>query len=236
VPHIFHLIRRSLMKVRRNIYGLRLYIPGLRQRHLFESMVGPLGFWDKLQKYQLNVLLENGLSPDSSLLDIGCGPLQGGIAFINYLNKEKYAGIDIKPERIEAAHLQVARFELSDKNPLLAVSNTFGDEELANRQFDYIWASQILYYFDGELLNSLMYFISKRLNKEGKFLGDIIGEKHFEFKYPEFNHELHSVSSIDSIANQYGLSARSLGEIAKFGYPKRLTLNTNALIEISRQS
>jgi SAM-dependent methyltransferase len=233
--YIYHRIRRELMGIRRKIYGLRYFFPGLRQRHLFESMVGPLGFWDQLQNYQLTVLLKNGLLPDGSLLDIGCGPLQGGVAFIRYLNKGKYAGIDINPEKINAAHLQTATCKLSDKNPFLAVSSSFGDEELGNRQFDYIWASQILYYLNDEVLNNLMTVLVKRLADDGKFFGDILGQDHFEFKYPETNLKLHSVESINTIANKQGLSVRSLGAISIFGYPKRLTLKKNILIQISRQ-
>jgi cyclopropane fatty-acyl-phospholipid synthase-like methyltransferase len=60
-----------------------------------------LGFWHELQSYQLNTLKENGLRAEHSLLDIGCGPLQGGLAFIKYLEESKYFGIDIELKNIE---------------------------------------------------------------------------------------------------------------------------------------
>lgn len=95
-----HAVRRQLMKLRRSLYGLRAYIPGLRERHRLEVMVGPLGFWDKLQRYQLNVLQQNGMEAGHTLMDIGCGPLQGGVAFIKYLNASCYVGIDRDPVRL----------------------------------------------------------------------------------------------------------------------------------------
>lgn len=228
-----HNTKRFLMRTRRRVYGLRSFIPGMRLRHQLESLVGPLGFWDQLQRYQLELLLANGLQPTHSLLDIGCGPLQGGVAFIRYLESSQYVGVDIDPVRGSAAHMQVARHGLSSKNPTLLISSNFGDEELGARKFDFFWASQILYYFDNEKLASLLAFIRKRLNRNGKFLGDIYGSRHYEFKYPESNVVLHSVETIQRLAKVQGLRARPLGEIVQYGYPKRLSLHSNLLIEIT---
>lgn len=232
---ILHSIRRKLMATRRKIYGLRSFIPGLRRKHQFEAMVGPLGYWDQLQAYQLNLLQKNGLSADSTLLDLGCGPLQGGVAFIRYLGKGQYAAVDSNPTRIDAAHLQISIHKLSDKNPFLTVSDSFGDNELGDRLFDFVWASQILYYFDDPMLDRLMIFLSKRLKSDGIFLGDILAQSHYEFQYPEIGYIHHTVENIDKIAGKHGLYAKSLGEIVQFGYPARLSLHTNELIRISRK-
>jgi len=233
---LFHRSKRALMHLRRRLYGLRALVPGLRERHRFEAMVGPLGFWDELQRYQLHVLCANGLKPDHSLLDLGCGPLQGGVAFIRYLDKNRYTGIDLEPTRIQAAHAQVARLSLAAKNPQLFVSSSFGKEELHDRAFDFIWASQILYYFNDIVMGTLLDMIRQRLNPGGRFLGDIFSPDHYEFRYPENpgRYIRHTPESLQLLAAQKRLQTRCLGPIVNFQYPKRLYLRSNLLIEITR--
>ena len=232
-----HRARRTFMHLRRRLYGLRACIPGLRERHHLESMVGPLGFWDELQCYQLHVLCANGLKPEHSLLDIGCGPLQGGVVYILYLNANRYTAIDIEPRRINTAYTQVSQHELGAKNPRIILSRSFGEEVFANESFDFMWASQILYYFDDALMGRLLQFMGKRLNPGGKFLGDIFSPDHYEFKYPENpgRYVRHTPESIEALTRKHGLQAHCLGPIANFQYPKKLSLRTNLLMEITRQ-
>jgi cyclopropane fatty-acyl-phospholipid synthase-like methyltransferase len=199
-------------------------------------MVGPLGYWNALQNYQLNVLKSNGMEPRHRLLDIGCGPLQGGIAFIRYLEKGNYYGIDKNKSNLEAGKMQITKKRLNRKNPFLAVSQSFGLEELNGAMFDFMWASQVMYYFDDEIIRSLMRMITAKLNDKGKFLGDIIGPKHYEFKTKEHGWKLHTIDSLNEIANEFKLKIRDLGEIEQFGYPKRLALKTNLLMEITKES
>jgi SAM-dependent methyltransferase len=229
-----HKLIRKLKGLRRNIYGMRRFIPFMREQHLLEDMVGPLGYWKELQSYQLNTLITNGLKPQHKLLDLGCGPLQGGIAFIKYLGKNNYYSIDIRQGSIDAGAKQIKKYKLESKNPYLSLSDSFGRKELNQVKFDFIWASQILYYFDDQKLRTLMDWISVSLQKDGKFLGDIIGPKHYEFKTKEHNWVLHTNESLDKIANQYNLKVNNLGEIEKFNYPKRLSLKSNNLIEITK--
>ncbi len=93
---------RRLRMLRRSLYGLRYYIPGLRHRHRLEALVGPLGCWDELQKYQFRVLTGLGMQPHATLLDIGCGPLQAGVAFIRYLAPASYFRVGQKPAALRA--------------------------------------------------------------------------------------------------------------------------------------
>jgi len=220
------------------MYGLRAYIPGLRDFHRYEAMVGPLGYWRELQKYQLQLLVANGLKPDHRLLDIGCGPLQGGIAFIKYLNRKGYAGIDLDPLRIQAAHQQIARHRLADKSPNVQVSETFGKAELGSDSFDFVWASQILYYFNDNIMADLLATIRPRLNPGGKLLGDVFAPDHYEFRFPEHpgRYVRHTPESLQMLAQKHGFHVRGLGTIGDFGYPKRLSLRTNLLFEFTPQS
>lgn len=224
-----HRCKRSLMKFRRGVYGARRFIPGLSERHRLEKMVGPLGFWDQLQQYQLNVLKQYGMQSHHTLLDIGCGPLQGGVAFIRYLDRGNYTGVDINPENLREAYLQVQRNSLAHKNPLLIQSTSFGKDELGKKSFDFIWSSQMMYYLDESKLIALLEFGRKCLHDNGLFLCDIVGPKHYEFSTNEHGWYLHTSESFSQIAEKCGFRATDEGEIEKFGYPSRLSLKTNHL-------
>jgi SAM-dependent methyltransferase len=216
------------------MFALRLIVPWLRKRHQLETMVGPVGFWNRLREYQLSVLTANGLEAHHSLLDIGCGPLQGGIAFIRYLNPGNYAGMDINPARIAAGCEQVAGKRLAVKKPTLLVSDCLKERELGNRRFDYIWMSQVLYYFSPERLHCLFEYIENRLAPQGVFLVDVLGPEHYETRFPEHGYYLHSAAGVRETAAQFGLQVQDLGEIRLYGYPARLSLCTNRLLRISR--
>lgn len=229
-----HRAVRRLKRLRRRLYHLRAYVPGLSRRHRMEAMVGPLGFWDALQRYQRRVLVEHGLQPGHRLLDIGCGPLQGGLAFIRYLEPGHYWGVDLDARRIEAAREQVAAEGLAGRRPHLIQSSTFGEEEFGEETFEYMWASQILYYFDGPAMDRLLAMVARRLAPGGTFLGDIIGPDHYEFQFPEHGLQLHTPEALHRQAGRHGLKCRSLGVIEQCGYPSRLELRTNLLLEFTR--
>lgn len=227
-----HRVKRLLMVTRRGLYGARAFVPGLRERHRLERMVGPLGFWRELQRYQFQALCANGLEPHHRLLDFGCGPLQGGVPVIRYLQPSKYTGIDIDPSRIETARSQIARHGLSGKGPSLLLASTLDDHNLRGR-FDFIWASQILYSFEADAMAALLAGVRERLTPGGRFLGDIIGPRHYLFRFPEPKYVLHTFESLQQMAAERGLAARCLGEIAQYGYPTRLLLHSNLLIEFT---
>lgn len=221
----------STIKTRASVYFRRFkhkllrcrrFIPGLSQRNYLESLVGPLGYWDKLQQFQLDFLQNQGLQPHHTLLDVGCGPLQGGVGFIHFLNSGNYVGIDLRPESISAGYTLLARHGLSEKNPLLIVSKTFGQKELGPRKFDYIWASQILYHLEPPIMRQFFEQAAARMTPSTKLYGNVIhdpslyqGKRHWE----EFPYVPHTIDSLKSLANEFGLELKVLGHMHEFGYP-----------------
>jgi SAM-dependent methyltransferase len=229
-------IVRTLKLIRRRIYCLRAFVPGLRRRHQLEELVGPLGFWDALQAYQLNAVMRLGLLPGHTMLDLGCGPLQGGEVFIKYLDPQRYVGVDHRLECIKAGEEQVARHRLADKKPVLLHSETFGEREFGPMTFDFIWASQILYYFDAPTMHRLFEVIAPRLNRDGIMAGDILGpSSDRSFLRPPFP-PVHTVESLDAIAGDHGLRVVALGPIQDFGYPPRSGLRANTLLKINHRT
>jgi SAM-dependent methyltransferase len=227
---------RKLRMVRRRMYSMRSWIPGLRHRHRLESLVGPLGYWNQLQRYQFRVVTELGLQHDHTLLDIGCGPLQGGAAFIRHLAPGRYVGVDLKPAAISAASDEISRHQLWAKRPTLIFSGHFGADQLGDMQFDFFWLSQILYYFDDEMLHRLLALATRRLHPAGIIAGDILGPR-TDSSFLHSRHPrppAHTPESIDSIARAHGFRAIVLGTLHEFGYPSKLNLSQNLLLKITR--
>ncbi len=228
-------LSRQLRLFRRQVYSLRAYVPGLRHRHRIESLVGPLGYWEALQRYQLRAVTDLGLQPHNSLLDVGCGPLQGGIAFLRYLAPNMYSGIDRNPLAITVGCNEISRHHLWYKKPTLLVTSSFGDDQLGDAQFDFIWLSQILYYFDEPTLQRLFAMASRRLRPGGILAGDILGPRSdstfLQCRNPR--PPAHTPESIKMLAAGYGLSTTCLGTLDQFGYPTRLNLSHNLLLKVT---
>jgi SAM-dependent methyltransferase len=64
------------------------------------EMVG--GMWDELGRLQLDYLRAEGLTPDSTLLDVGCGCLRAGVHFARFLDPGRYYGMDVNASLVKA--------------------------------------------------------------------------------------------------------------------------------------
>lgn len=217
--------------------ALRMVVPSVREQYRLDRMIGPLGYWKEMQEYQLNLLKKMGLKPYHTLLDIGCGPLSGGLAFIPYLDSGHYVGIDIRSNSIAEAHIQVAKAGLADKTPFLAVSSTFGRNELGDLKFDYVWASQIMYHFDPEKIESCLEQVSARLKPDAKFYADIISTPNMvtpDKRWFEFSFYFHSLEHLNTLSKKHGLTMSNLGKIEEFGYPVDWGFKLNYLLEFRK--
>lgn len=229
---------KLLSKVQENCYGIcRRTVPSIAERHRLEEMIGPFGYWEQIQNYQFNFLKGRGLLPENTLLDIGCGPLSGGIALIAYLNAAHYVGIDVSKDAIAEAHIQTAKHGLADKNPYLVVSQSFGRDELGDRTFDYIWASQIMYHLDESTVDSLFAQLSGCTKSGSRFFCDIIGYPNNvreTSSWHEFTFHLHTFDTLETISGKHGFTMKQLGKIESFGYPSTISLKTNEMLEFTK--
>ena len=85
------------------------------------------GMWDEIGDLQLTFLQANGLKPESTLLDIGCGSLRLGVRAAAYLDPANYWGTDLNPVLLEAGYeREIVPAGLSSQLPR---SNLIADEE-----------------------------------------------------------------------------------------------------------
>lgn len=100
------------------------------------------GLWEQVGTLQFEFLVRQGLSPDSFLLDIGCGALRGGIHFVRYLNAGHYFGLDINQSLVDAGRQELKDAGLQDKNPSILVNDLF-EFELMRPSYDYLIAQSV---------------------------------------------------------------------------------------------
>jgi SAM-dependent methyltransferase len=134
---------------------------------------GTDAFWDYLGKLQLDYLVEQGLKPDHSVLDVGCGPLRAGVHFIGYLEPGHYAGIDKRGDTLERAErVELPRYGLADKNPNLLVNGAFEFSKLG-QTFDYAIAQSVFTHLPVNNIVRCLVEMAKVLNPGGRFYATI---------------------------------------------------------------
>jgi SAM-dependent methyltransferase len=132
--------------------------------------IGYVEEWDVHGPRQLEFLQEQGLKPEHYLLDVGCGPLRGGVHFIGYLAPGHYYGVDKNAKVLETAReLELKRYGVEDKNPTLVAMDNFDFARLG-QTFDYMWAQSVFTHLP---LNSIIRAVvsaEQVLKPGGKFL------------------------------------------------------------------
>jgi SAM-dependent methyltransferase len=109
----------------------------------YYSGLGVGEMWDEIGRLQFDYLVQQGLLPTHSLLDIGCGSLRGGVHFIDYLEKGGYAGVDRSAFLITAAlEVEIPCHNLEAKAPRLFIRDDF-HFLAAGTEFDFLIAQSV---------------------------------------------------------------------------------------------
>ncbi len=69
--------------------------------HIFTG--GPVDQFEIVGRQQFCLLINEGLNPDSLILDVGCGALRGGYWLIHFLRPKHYHGIEPNRTMLETA-------------------------------------------------------------------------------------------------------------------------------------
>lgn len=104
---------------------------------------GPLHSFETAGRMQLQILLKEGLNPDSKVLDIGCGCLRGGYWLIHFLDPGCYFGIEPNRRMLEAGVqtiLEPGQMDL--KRPRFDDNPDF-DFSVFGERFDFFMARSI---------------------------------------------------------------------------------------------
>jgi len=119
-----------------------------RYHHYFDPewhrrTIGYVEEWEQHGRAQFDYLKGRGLEPHHYFLDIGCGPLRGGVHFIRYLEPGRYYGVEKNAAVLETAEqVELPRYGLADKRPTLRADESF-DFPALGRRFDFAWAQSV---------------------------------------------------------------------------------------------
>ena len=201
------------------------------EEHRLEAMVGPPGVWKESRDFQIRFLRQMGLKTSDKVLDIGCGPLRGGLPLIKYLDKGMYVGVDIRPEVIDEAKNQIAINRLEDKAARLIVSSTFGQGCFEEERFDYVWCFQVLYHLSDELAERCFAQIAAVLDLDGVCYCNVNIDGD-EGQWKEFPFLKRPLAFYQDLALKHGLKLSDMGQLKSFGYTTKVPGQFNNMLEL----
>jgi SAM-dependent methyltransferase len=104
---------------------------------------GPLQHFERVGRLQLATLLQQGLSPYSRVLDVGCGALRGGYWLLHFLEPNRYYGIEPNKAMLQIGLDRILEPGLEDQaRPTFAHNDDF-DFTVFGVRFDYVLARSV---------------------------------------------------------------------------------------------
>ncbi len=181
------------------------------------QLVGPPEFWKEKRAFQIAFLQRQGLRPDNTLVDIGCGTLRGGVPIIEYLERGNYAGADVRAEIETEGRAELAEHHLNDKAPTLAYGRRLADVHFG-RRFDFAWAFAVLFHLTDEHLAECFSFVREHLTPAGVFYANVNLGHHEPNTWREFPELWRTLHQYDAAAGAVGLSVTDLGRLGSLGH------------------
>ena len=131
---------------------------------------GPLQSFDTAGRMQLQILLKEGLYPDSKVLDIGCGCLRGGYWLIHFLDPGCYFGIEPDRRMLEAGMQSILEPGLMNlKRPRFDDNSDF-DFSVFGQRFDFFMGRSIWTHASKNQIRTMLDGFMRHTNPAGAFL------------------------------------------------------------------
>lgn len=122
----------------------------------------------------LELLVRQGLKSSHRLLDFGCGSLRVGRWLIEYLDADKYVGIDPEKWLIEAAKEHEIPAEVWEAKRPRFDYNAEWNLDVFDVKFDYVIVSDVLLHAAHWQIDKIICGMAAVLTPDGVSLGDII--------------------------------------------------------------
>lgn len=205
----------------------------IRRRHALEDCMGFHGQWDEHRRFQLAFLKEQGLVPTNTLLEVGCGPLTGGMPIIDFLQPRNYVGIDIRSSALDLAWSEVALAGLSAKNPRLICSSSFGSAELGAMEFDFVLSFSVLYHLSDDILQAYFSAVARHLKPDGRCFAQI-NTTVDNSTWLQFPFLRRTAGEYTEAAGRAGLHTEPLGTIESLGFRLPGEERTNEMLKFTK--
>lgn len=146
------------------------------------------GLWKQMGKLQYEFLIKQGLKPNHSLLDIGCGSLRLGSRLIPYLLPGNYIGMEKEQSLLDAGLLHELPAALFiDRKPLLIQSSNF-EFELMQRSVDMAMANSLFTHLPAEQIINCLKCLRPWLKQGGCLYASFFEVTH-EQANPKYAHD-----------------------------------------------
>ncbi len=178
------------------------------------SAVGPGAAWKGVRNFQIRFLLDSGLSPNHTLLDVGSGTLRGGIPIIAFLNRGNYWGVDVRSSVFPAARKELRKHRLVDKSPNLIECPGFVDLDLG-RKFDFIWGFSVIIHMTDEILEESLAFVARHLEDKAVFYANVNCSNREDGLWQGFPSVRRSFSFYEEVATAVGLRTEHIGKLVE---------------------
>jgi len=183
----------------------------------------PIQDFEKAGREQLIYLLKAGLSPDSTVIDLGCGVLRAGYWLIHFLNPGKYCGIEPSKERLEIGIQYILEPDhVEAKRPRFDTNADF-NTSVFNEKFDFFLAYSVWTHASKAQIKVMLEAFGRDAKEGGVFLATYLPAnwRHWDYrgeKWHGTSHESdvpgcihHSSDWISANCKLRGLTAHSLG-------------------------
>lgn len=172
------------------------------------------GNWDSTAERDL--LIEQGLRPEHTLLDFACGTGRLARQIVPYLNAGNYTGVDISRGAVEYCwRLAIAEGWLSKKPDFESIS-------WLNRNFDYAWAFSVFAHLPSDIAAETIKEIAARSAKF--YFSCSLPDKLPDNTRTGLNQFAHPLSFYEEVARDLDYS---LTEIKWSGKKQRILLMEN---------
>lgn len=182
-------------------------------------------YWNEIGQLQFDFLVQQGLTPQSHLLDVGCGSLRGGLHFIRYLEPGNYYGIDVDSALVKAGlEHELPAAGLTDRLPPanLHVTDRFACN--FGVKFQFALAQSVFTHLPLNHIRLCLYRVAKVMPPGGRFYATFFEapadepfDKPFKKRYPEQDPFQYRPEDLAWAAGVAGWRFRNLGE---WGHPR----------------
>jgi 2-polyprenyl-3-methyl-5-hydroxy-6-metoxy-1,4-benzoquinol methylase len=173
------------------------------------------GAWHEMGAAQLEILKKHGLTPETKLLDVGCGALRLGVKAIEFLQPDCYFSIDCFRELLETGVERELKphQSLMDKRPQFRVNSTFDLSPFGPVAFDMAMAQSVFTHLPPQDIELCLRNVMKHLAPDGCFLAtynqSADGWAKFGQAYPHMTS--YPLSFFESIARRVGATVEHVG-------------------------
>ena len=173
------------------------------------------GSWDEIGALQFYFLRSEGLRPEHTLVDVGCGALRGGVHFVAYLDEGNYCGIDSNRSLVTAGRRELDASG-TRRSARLLVNDGF-EVALFGAAFDYALAIALFTQLPSDEIARCLCAVGEVLEPHGRFYASFFQSPRSAqvepIRHEPFHYAFHySWEEMLTLGAEAGLAARLIGD------------------------